>query len=57
MTTIRHLYDKREEEAFFYTKNFQNVVDVHYKNEYTNYLCSTENMLLRYLSNYLRNNI
>ncbi|EWJ11032.1 hypothetical protein U655_02685, partial [Staphylococcus aureus M77238] len=26
MTTIRHLYYKREEEAFFYTKNFQNVV-------------------------------
>lgn len=36
MITIRHLYDKREEEAFFYTKNFQNVVDIHYKNEYTN---------------------
>lgn len=23
MTTIRHLYDKREEEAFFYTKTFK----------------------------------
>ena len=30
MTTIRHLYYKREEEAFLH-KNFQNVVDVHYK--------------------------
>ncbi len=35
MTTIRHLYYKREEEAFLH-KNFENVVDVHYKNEYTN---------------------
>lgn len=44
MTTIRHLYYKREEEAFFYTKNFQNVVDVHYKNEYTNIVFNREHV-------------
>ncbi|CPP78623.1 Uncharacterised protein [Staphylococcus aureus] len=57
MTTIRHLYYKREEEAFFYTKNFENVVDVHYKNEYTNICVQQRTCLLRYLSNYLRDNI